>query len=497
MSERDDLEALALLKQALYDRRADDPIYNWEPTPRQKPFIESVLYDRKPENWFIAANRSGKSDAGAYIGACLARFGGDPKGAYGASGITVYDRASAGLVSSLTFRMSQTVIEPKYFDNGLGAGDHQPFIPQREIADWRVSDRILKLKNGSVIYFLSQDMGRSRYQGLSIDWAHLDEEHEENVVSEIRIRIGGGRKLRIFGTATILPPEGMAGGVTWMFGQVIQPYLEGKTKNVGLFGASIYDNPHIDREIIGRLEAQYGETERRIRLGGEWIPGLAGARAYTAFDRRLHVRSQGAPFARHPLCWCLDFNVEPMVSLVGQRDGRLFRFYKELILDEGNILEMVQMFVDAFPQHYGEIWVYGDATGKKRNAQTGTSDYYMIQNAMRSYGAPLRLKIPEANPLVPDRINAVNRALKDERGEISIEVDPSCVELIADFEQVLRDGRGGLKKTFNRSDSYARRTHTSDAAGYWISREEPVRRVVDMNKYRSSYVPTPRYGFTG
>lgn len=496
MSERDDLEALAILKQALLDRRADDPIFNWEPTPKQKPFIESVLYDRKSENYFIAGNRAGKSDAGAYIGACLARFGGDPKSSYTGAGVGASDRASTGLVSSLTFRMSQTVIEPKYFDNGLGAGDHKPFIPDREIAEWRVSDRILKLKNGSVIYFLSQDMGRSRYQGLSIDWVHMDEEHEENVVSEIRIRIGAGRKIKIFGTATILPPDGMSGGISWMFGKVIQPHLDGTLKNVGLFGASIYDNPYIDREVIAQLEAQYGETERRIRLGGEWLPGLAGARAYTAFDRRLHVKPQGAPFARRPLCWFIDINVQPSMSGVGQRDGNIFRVYRELVLDEGNILEMVQLFVDAFPQHYGEIWIYGDATGKKRNAQTGTSDYYMILNAMRSYGAPVRMKVPEANPIVPDRINAVNRALKDERGVTSVEIDPSCVELIADLEQVLRDGRGGLKKTFNRSDSYARRTHISDALGYWISREAPIRRIVDMQQYKTT-VRTPGYGFTG
>lgn len=493
MPEREDLEALAILQQAWLERKDEDPIYAWEPTRKQKPFIESVLYDKKQENWFVAANRSGKSDAGAYLGSCLARFGGDPKNTYGTA--KLYSGPTTGLVSSLTFRMSQTVIEPKYFDNGLGAGDHKPFIPEREIAEWRASDRILKLKNGSVIYFLSQDMGRSRYQGLSIDWTHLDEEHEENVVSEIRIRVGAGRRLRIFGTATILPPEGQAGGISWMFPKIIQPFLDGTLRNVGVFGASIYDNPHISREAIAYLEAQYGETERRIRLGGEWIPGLAGARAYTSFDRRLHVRPQGSPFSRQPLCWWLDFNVQPMVSGVGQKDGRLFRVHREFVLDEGNILEMVQMFVDGFPQHYGEIWVYGDATGKKRNAQTGTSDYFMILNAMRSYGAPVRLKIPEQNPLIPDRINAVQRALKDESGNVSVEIDPSCVELIADFEQVLRDGRGGIKKTFNRADSYARRTHVSDAFGYWVARENPVRRIEESRKV--TYLRSPGYGFGG
>jgi hypothetical protein len=87
----------------------------------------------------------------------------------------------------------------------------------------------------------------------------------------------------------------------------------------------------------------------------------------------------------------------------------------------------------------------------------------------------VRLKVPEDNPLVRDRVNAVNRALLDETGAQWVEVDPACPELIADLEQVISDGRGGIKKTFNRRDPYFRRTHASDALGYWISFEEPVR----------------------
>ena len=73
------------------------------------------------------------------------------------------------------------------------------------------------------------------------------------------------------------------------------------------------------------------------------------------------------------------------------------------------------------------------------------------------------------------RINALNHSCKDEAGEINLGINPSCVELIADLEQVLRDPRGGIKKTYNRKDPYFRRTHTSDALGYWISYDEPVR----------------------
>lgn len=484
-------------------RRAEDPIYLWEATPKQKPFIETVLAAQVPENWFVASNRSGKSDAGAYCGSMLARFGTDVKGAYGES-VTIFDRATSGWVVSLDFPSSRDTIQPKYFDNGFGAGEtHAPFIPAREIKEWRQSDQILMLKGpgtGSIIGFKSADSGRLKFQGAGKDWIHFDEEPPSSVYEESVIRVSAGRSLRVFGTCTLLPPEGHAGGVSWVFPDIIQPFERGENLSLRrVFGASIYDNPHLTEGEIRRLEGIYpeGSVQRRIRLGGEWLPGLAGARAYGNFTRGLQVHPQPGVFPRRPLCWVWDFNVEPLISLVGQRDLKLFRVLREFVLDEGNIADMVDWFKEIYPTHTAEIWVYGDATGKGRTGQTGKSDYQLILNAMRTYGPPVRLKVPESNPLVKDRVNAMNRALKNEYGEINISIDPSCKELIADFEQVLSDPRGGVKKTSNRQDPYFRRTHASDAVGYWIVYEEPVKAFTDGNlRPTLPRIQPPTYGFS-
>src|SRR4029450_5032733 len=55
-------------------------------------------------------------------------------------------------------------------------GTVTPFIPPRECAEWSVTDQLLKLKNGSVITFRSADSGREKFQGLTRDWVHVDEE---------------------------------------------------------------------------------------------------------------------------------------------------------------------------------------------------------------------------------------------------------------------------------------------------------------------------------
>lgn len=485
-------------------RQASDPLLLWNPTDKQRPFIDFVLNGPTSENWFAAANRSGKSDAGAYCGSMLARFGQDVRGAYGENTV-VYDRATLGWVVSLTNAVGREVIEPKYFDNGFMAGaTHPPFIPAREIDEWRVSDGILKLKgpgSGSQVVFKTVEAGPKKFQGAGVDWVHFDEEPPMNVYEESVIRVGAGRRLKVFGTCTLLPPEGMAGGISWIFPKIIQPWERGEKRDmVSVFGASIYDNPYLELSEIARLESIYpeGSTQRRIRLGGEWLPGLSGSRAYGNFTRSLHVKPQTLLQARRPLVWMWDFNVEPLVSLVGQRETNLFRVIKEFVLDEGNINEMVDWFKETYPTHTAEVWVYGDATGKGRTGQTGKSDYQLIMNAMRTYGPPVRLRVPETNPLVRDRVNAVNHAFKDEQGYIGVQIDPSCVELIADFEQVLTDARGGIKKTSNRADPYSRRTHASDSFGYWVVYDAPVKAYTAGPPAirRATTIAQPRYRFT-
>ncbi len=487
MPTRQALEDHLLLLEERVKRAASDPLLQWQPTPRQQPFLDAVLSTESWENWLIAANRAGKSDAGAYCGAQLARHGvpGQPF------------RPTSGWVVSLDYPSSRDIIQGKYFESGISPPvSHPPFIPQREIAEWRQTDQILRLKNGSIIGFKSADSGRLKFQGAEKDWIHFDEEPPRDIYHECVIRVGAGIRLRIFGTCTLLPPEGQVGGVSWLFEDLVKPWQE-QRGHARIFTASIYDNPHLDPAEITRLESIYpeGSTARRIRLGGELLPGLSGARAYPAFTRAVHIKKQPEITFRRPLCWCWDFNVEPMVSVIGQRDGSVFRVHQEFVLEEGNVMEMVEYVRSQYPTHGSEVWVYGDATGKHRTAQTAQSGYQLILNAMRTYPAPVRLKVPDRNPLVTDRINAMNQAMRNTEGVTNVEIDPRCVELIADLEQVLRDVRGGIKKTTNRKDAYFRRTHVSDAVGYWVTTDEPV--VAHRTLARTPMtVESPGYGFT-
>ena len=487
-----------LARVMLERRQAADRLRQFQPLPKQLPFIRAVLTDDAPwEHWYCAANRAGKSAAGAYCGATLARFGpDDPRPAIGPSAV-VYDRATSGWVVGPDFPTLRDVLMPTYFDNGYlsPTQDIGPFIPASEIAHWSWDSQVLKLKNGSLVGFKSNEQDTVKFAAAGKDWVHFDEEPKRTGYEEVTLRVAGGRHLRIFGTATLLPPEGIVGGISWIYDDIIQPWQARQRTDVAVYGASIYDNPYILPEEVARLEARYpvGSLARRIRLEGEWLPGMTGVPVYGNFDARIHMKPQPAPSPNRPLCWAWDFNVQPFLTVVGQMDRGRFRVLREFCLEPGSIPLMVEAFRAAYPAHAHELWLYGDATGGARHVQEGKSDWRVVLEYLKTYPSPVKLKVPEGNPPVHARVNAMNLALMDEQGYSALEIDPSCVELRADLERVISDGRGGILKSYSAKDPYSRRTGSSDALGYWVVAERPVGAATRPPRSRVQ-VPRPSYG---
>lgn len=84
-------------------------------------------------------------------------------------------------------------------------------------------------------------------------------------------------------------------------------------------------------------------------------------------------------------------------------------------------------------------------------------------------------RVPAANPPVKDRINCVNALLRNHAGQRRLKIDPKCKHLIKDLEQVSwkADPYGNPLAELDKSDPM--RTHASDALGYLVAREFPMR----------------------
>lgn len=480
-----DLRSAVEAAQLLVRRREDDGLYHLlsddpGPFPHQAAFWAST----KSQAWIFGANRSGKTEALMAQRASRLRFGNpNPKGAYG-GGVAIFDRAVKSWVISLKYDMGRSVVQPKLFNNGAAvAGGRKPLIPDSEIASWNVTNQTLKLKNGSLNVFKSCEQGRDAFMGADVDDIDVDEVWDEEVATECALRVGGGKVLRIRGAATILPPLGEPGGISWMYQKVVRPWLEsGKNDpHLDIFTASIYDNPTILPEEIERLEAQFppGSPEYLIRMKGVLLPSIGGSLVYPAFDRRFHMvpvprdregvpRPEIDPYA--PLVLAVDFNPTNGCWIVGQKRAHpRFRVIDEISLERSDIPSMTAEFRLRFPNHSGELWIYGDATGRRREGQTGEASFYLVQEHLQNYPAPIRFIIPEVNPPVKDRVAAVSRVFRPGDGSRMIEIYDHCEHLANDLEVAKWKANGTVDKSKEQLNG-------ADSLGYWVVGDSPVPR---------------------
>ena len=79
--------------------------------------------------------------------------------------------------------------------------------------------------------------------------------------------------------------------------------------------------------------------------------------------------------------------------------------------------------------------------------------------------------VPNSNPAVRDRVNAVNGMLCNQQGQRRLLVNPGCKQLIQDLERVSwkADSHDNLLPQLDKTNPGL--THVSDALGYLIEAE--------------------------
>jgi hypothetical protein len=180
----------------------------------------------------------------------------------------------------------------------------------------------------------------------------------------------------------------------------------------------------------------------------------------------VHIANlQAEPYL--PVFWALDFNVDPMSSLIVQIVGGKVRVLDEIVIRHGTTQQACEEFLKRFPKQQAGVAVYGDASGYKEQT-TGSSDYQIIREYFQIHAStPVQYRVPKANPSVRERINLTNSKLRSASGDIGIQVDPRCRELIKDLEQVcFKEDSNHIDKDRDRL-----RTHLSDALGYLLWQE--------------------------
>lgn len=191
--------------------------------------------------------------------------------------------------------------------------------------------------------------------------------------------------------------------------------------------------------------------------------GSAG-RVYYAYDRKKHEDGSIAVNGNLKLLVCCDFNVGLCVWEIVQTDGQKVWAIDEIALRDTNTAAMGRAVLSKYGSHRAGIAVYGDAAGMNRST-AGKSDYAILHE--------LGLKdqrVARSNPSVRDRVNSMNALLENVDGGARLFHHPRCAHLRKDLETVEWSENGdGLDK------SNPERTHATDAIGYFVEREFPLR----------------------
>lgn len=322
------------------------------------------------------------------------------------------------------------------------------------------------LDTGSKVIFRSMDEFE-RLRGTNLAWFGIDELSycEEEAWLRLEGRLRDPKAKQLCGFAVWTPK-----GFDWVYRRFISERVEGYF----VVRAKPMENRHLLDHVpdfYERLRHSYDERFFQQEVLGEYLNITAG-QAYHAFSRPVHVRPCSFQPNR-PVFWALDFNVDPMSSVVVQLHGDEVHVIDEISLSRATTEQACEEFWARYKTQR-DLTVFGDASGNQMKT-SGLRDRDTISSFFRRCNVQnFQLHLPPTNPLIRERVQLVNAMLANARGETRLYVDPRCKELIKDLEEVLlQPGTQVIDKLRD-----PKRTHMSDALGYLLWQVQEGQRPV-------------------
>lgn len=277
----------------------------------------------------------------------------------------------------------------------------------------------------------------SSLTGVNLAWAGIDEpfiqrkEVFDQMVARVRHPEATHREIFLTGT-----PEGLSG---WGY------KLTNRTDiDLGIINGSTLDNLYLPDEYKNNLLSAYSKEQIDAYVHGKFV-NLTQGRVYKEFDRTKHVVPR--PDLQHsglPVEIGQDYNVDYASAIAYYKGADFIHVFKEYRLMNSTTYDMAELIRKDFPN----VTVISDASGSARKSSAVKSDHSIMRDA------GFVLKVHRRNPAVRDRVNSVNKLIRD--GNFSCENTPN---LVMDMEMnVWRLG------DIDKRD--ATQSHLSDCLGY-------------------------------
>ena len=171
---------------------------------------------------------------------------------------------------------------------------------------------------------------------------------------------------------------------------------------------------------------------------------------------------------KRALLWALDFNVDPMCSVVAQVDGEGVLVLDEIVLSRATTHAGVRGVSESVSGAWGGADGLRGCVGARTCRRRGLSDLEILKKFFRSgeYGA-VEFRGSEIESGGAGSGAGGERGAGGGGGEATAASHPRCKELIKDLEQVTyKENSQVIDK-----ERDPKRTHLSDALGYLVWQE--------------------------
>ena len=341
------------------------------------------------------------------------------------------------------------------------------FIPAMDdaLARWEVDyefrvspqpEYLIKLPTGNIKLLCQSAENWQRVRGQNISFVLWDEAdtspadtaQKAGEMFLARMRVGKVNQLAIAST-----PEG--------FRYCYRTFEEQKGDDKRLIRVKTMDNPNLPDGFVDSLRRNYPPQLIQAYLDGHFV-NLASCSLYPDFDRSLHY-TDAKPAEDETIFVGIDINVGNSVTQHCLRRGDQFHFFAEAVYRDTQ--QIAEGLKELYPEHFrrGQLTLVPDAASKQRStAAAQESDLGILKRAGH------HVISQQSNPLIQDRINAVNALISQNR----LLVGNGCKHLRKTLEQHAYDEKGRPEKGGVGMDDLS---HAGDAMGYVAYRLAGIR----------------------
>jgi len=325
------------------------------------------------------------------------------------------------------------------------------------------------LVKGKLRQVVCSQLGSFDYlRGLEIRWFWIDETRDTpEAAFDVLLgrKRGGPSDARRPGAVTTTPD-----GFNWLYERFVSSG-DKALKDRAVIYANSRSNPWLPPGYVDGLLSSYSPRLAEQEIAGKFV-SLTSGMAFAEFSRDLHVRKELEYNPDLDLIHTLDFNVNPLCSVILQEqpNGEVWAIDEIHIAGSARTWDATDAFLGRYGEHKGDVRVYGDASGRARSTKSDSSDFDLIESAYRPvFGRRLAMRQGYSNPSVHNSVQDVNSLLRAADGRVRLKFSPRCEYTIRDMEQVtFRPGSRDLDK------SDPELTHHSDALRYFVSAEHPA-----------------------